>query len=372
MGSVSKEGTVTSVMPLTVRSVRARGVRVPLARPHPTAGGTVSEAPLVLVDLETEEGVIGVSYVFCYTPLALQPVAQLVTNLEAVIKGTPAAPRAIEETLQARFRLLGPQGLTGIAMAALDMAAWDALAKTAGLPLVRLLGAVPRQIPVYHSLGMGGSELAAREAEGSVAAGFQAVKYKIGYADVATDVEVVRAAKRAGGDKLLVLVDYNQSLQVPEAVRRGRILDSEGIGWIEEPTTADDFAGHAQIAREVATPIQLGENWWGPHDMAKSLAAEASDYVMVDVMKIGGVSGWLRSAALAEPGGVRLSSHLFPELSTHLMAATPTAQWLEWLDLASPILQEPLRIEDGMATASDSPGTGIAWDEAAVSRFLVA
>jgi mandelate racemase len=121
----------------------------------------------------------------------------------------------------------------------------------------------------------------------------------------------------------------------------------------------------------VATPIQLGENWWGTHDMAKSLASGASDYVMVDAMKIGGVSGWLRAAALAEPGGIRLSSHLFPEVSLHLMALTPTAHWLEYLDLASSVLQEPLRIENGYATASDTPGSGIAWDEEAVDRFLV-
>jgi mandelate racemase len=368
---VSQKVSMTTV-PLTVRSVRARAVRVPLPRPHPTAGGTVAEAPLVLVDLEAEEGVTGASYVFCYTPLALQPVAQLVANLEAVITGSPLAPFAIEQTLQARFRLLGPQGLTGIAMAALDMAAWDALARAAGLSLVRLLGSEPRPIPVYHSLGMGGGDLAAQEAEESAAAGYRGVKYKIGYPHVKMDVEVVRAAKRAGGDDLIVLVDYNQSLAIPEAVQRGRILDAEGVGWIEEPTTADDFAGHAQIAREVVTPIQLGENWWGTHDMAKSLAAGASDYVMVDVMKIGGVSGWLRAAALAEPSGIRLSSHLFPEVSVHLMAATPTAHWLEYLDLASPVLQEPLRIENGYAIASDTPGSGIAWDEEAVSRFLVA
>jgi len=356
---------------LTVRSLRARAVRVPLSKPHATAGGTVAEAPLVLVDLLTDEGVTGSSYVFTYTPLALKPVAQLVGNLEALIQGEPLTPFGIEQKLQARFRLLGPQGLTGIAMAAIDMAAWDALAKLAGVPLVRLHGGQPMPIPVYNSLGMGGADLAAREAEESVAAGYRAVKYKIGYPDVRDDVEVVRAAKRAGPDGLTVLVDYNQSLSVPEAVQRGRALDGEGIGWIEEPVTADDFAGHAQVARAVATPIQLGENWWGTHDMAKSLEAQASDVVMVDAMKIGGVSGWLRAAALAEPGGIRLSSHLFPEISVHLMAVTPTAHWLEWLDLASPVLQEPLRIEDGYASASESPGSGIAWNEDAVARLLV-
>jgi mandelate racemase len=362
---------MTGAAALTVRSVRVRAVRVPLARPHPTAGGIVAEAPLVLVDLDTDAGVSGSSYVFCYTPLALKPVAELVANLEAVIQGEPLAPLVIEQKLQGRFRLLGPQGLTGIAMAALDMAAWDALARAAGLPLVRLLGGAPRPIPVYDSLGMGGADLAAAEAEAAAAAGYRAVKYKIGYPDLRTDVEVVRAAKRAGADDLAVMVDYNQSLSIPEAVRRGRVLDDEGIGWIEEPVTADDFAGHAQVARDVATPIQLGENWWGTHDMAKSLAAGASDYVMLDAMKIGGVSGWLRAAALAEPGGIRVSSHLFPELSVHLLAVTPTAHWLEWLDLASPILQQPLKIEQGHAMATDVPGSGVAWDEEAVSRYLV-
>ena len=356
---------------LAVRSLRVRAVRVPLSRPHPTAGGIVSEAPLVLVDLLTDDGVTGSAYVFCYTPLALTPVARLLANLETVIAGMPLAPLAIERALQARFRLLGPQGLTGIAMAAIDMAAWDAQARAAGLPLVRLLGGEPRPVPVYHSLGMGGVDLAAQEAEASAAAGYRAVKYKIGYPEVRTDLEVICAARRAAGDDLVVMVDYNQSLDVPEAVRRGRLLDNEGIEWIEEPTTADDFVGHAAIAREVATPIQLGENWWGTHDMAKSLAAGASDYVMVDVMKIGGVSGWLRAAALAEPHGIRLSSHLFPELSAHLMAVTPTAHWLEYLDLASSILREPLRIVDGSATAGKSPGSGIDWNEDAVARYLI-
>ena len=355
----------------TIRALRARAVDVPLPRPHPTAGGVVASAPLVLVDLFTDEGVVGTSYVFCYTPIALTPVAQLVANLESTLMGKPLAPLDVERTLQSRFRLLGPQGLTGIAMAAIDMATWDALAKAAGLPLARLLGGEPRPIPAYHSLGMGGVELAASEAAESVAGGFRAVKYKIGYPDVATDAAVVRAARRAGGDNLVVLVDYNQSLSVPEAVARGTVLDGEGVGWIEEPTTAADLAGHAQVAREVKTPIQLGENWWGPHDLARSLAAGASDYAMLDAMKIGGVTGWLRAVALAEPGGVRVSSHLFPELSAHLLAVTPTAHWLEWLDLASPILREPLAIADGHAVASAVPGAGIAWDEEAVGRFLV-
>src|SRR5215212_6623277 len=167
--------------PLTVRSLNVRAVRVPLPRPHPTAGGTVSEAPLVLVDLMTDEGIAGSAYVFCYTPFALAPVVRLVTNLEAVVVGMTLAPLAIERELQARFRLLGPQGLTGIAMAAIDMAAWDALARAAGVPLVRLLGGESRPTPVYNSLGMGGVDFAGREAEKRRGVGFPAGNNKSAY-----------------------------------------------------------------------------------------------------------------------------------------------------------------------------------------------
>ena len=150
-----------------------------------------------------------------------------------------------------------------------------------------------------------------------------------------------------------------------------RVLDEEGLYWIEEPTRADDFVGHARIAEEARTPIYIGENWWGPHDVAKSLEAGACDYGMPDAMKIGGVTGWLRTAALAESSGLLLTSHIFPEISTHLLAVSPTGHHLEYLDLASPLLKEPVRIEDGHALVPEGPGIGLEWDEEAVSRFLV-
>jgi mandelate racemase len=260
-----------------------------------------------------------------------------------------------------------------MAMAGIDMAAWDALAKIARMPLVRLLGGVRRALPAYNSCGMGliGPELAGDEAEELISPGFRGLKVRLGYPELSTDLAVVRAARERIGRDIAVMVDYNQCLSVPEAVRRVHALDGEGVTWIEEPTTADDFAGHAEIRREARTPIQLGENWWGTPDMAKSLAAGAADYAMPDVMKIGGVSGWLRAASLAEAARVPVSTHLFPEISAHLLAVTPTAHWLEYLDVASPILQEPLHVMGGMAEPSAAPGCGLAWDEDAVAHYSV-
>jgi mandelate racemase len=159
---------------------------------------------------------------------------------------------------------------------------------------------------------------------------------------------------------------------VAEARRRVQLLDGEGLHWIEEPTLADDHAGHALIRQHARTAIQIGENWWGPHEMALALAAGACDLGMPDAMKIGGVTGWQRAAALAEAAGLPVSSHLFPEVSAHLLAATPTCDWLEFVDWAAPILQQPLAVRDGHVAAPDLPGIGIAWDEAAVTRYRVA
>jgi mandelate racemase len=358
-----------TVQTLTIREVRARAVMPPLARAHEMAGGAVGKAPLVLIDLLTEEGIAGVSYRFGFAPWALAPLAQLVSNMGALLVGAAVAPAEIGRALRGSFRFIGPQGLIGMAMSGIDMAAWDALAKAAGLPLARLLGAAPRPLPAYHSLGK--TERAAEDAAEAVAAGYTAIKVKIGAPDVRQDIATVRAVRRAIGDEVALMVDYNQALSVPEAIARVRALDDEGLAWIEEPTAADDVAGHARITREERTPIQLGENWWGPRETARSLAAEASDYVMLDAMKIGGVSGWLQAAALAATAGVPVSSHIAPEISAHLLAATPTAHLLEYHGWTIPIVQEPLLVRDGMVTPSAAPGVGLAWDEEAVRRYLI-
>ena len=356
---------------LKIRGLRVRAVRVPMTQPHRTASGTIVESPLVLTDVLTDGDVVGHSYVFCYAALALKPTALLIKGLEPFLIAQPVAPLEIERQLAARFRLLGPQGLTGIAMAAIDMALWDALARALGLPLVRLLGATPTPIAAYGATGYDGAEGSARITEEWAARGFRGVKAKIGYPSVREDIDVVRAMRRVVGDDLSLMVDYNQSLTVAEAVARARRLDDEGLTWIEEPTRADDYAGHARVAREARTPIQCGENWWGAHDMEKAIAAGASDYVMPDVMKIGGVTGWLRASALAEAHGIRLSNHLFVEISTHLLCATPTAHWLEYAEWFNPIIAQPLSIKDGYAIPDDRPGSGVEWNEDAVKRYLV-
>lgn len=353
----------------TIQACKVRAVRVPMREPHQTASGVVTESPLVLTDVFTDAGVIGHSLVFTYTPAALKPTAELIQNIAPLMQGDMLAPVEVEQKLAKRFRLLGTQGLVGIALAAIDMALWDALARLHNTSLVRLLGGVEKPLRPYGAVGYDGEIASANVAEVWAKRGLTGVKAKIGYATVREDVAVVRAMRKAVGDDVAIMVDYNQCLTPMEAIERLRVLDDEGLTWVEEPTLAHDYAGHALIAQAARTPIQCGENWWGTLDMQHALDAQASDFVMPDVMKIGGVTGWLRAAALAQAKGIRVSNHLWPEISAQLLCCTPTAHWLEYADWWNPILASPLRVENGLAWIDGALGTGVEWNESTIAQF---
>lgn len=355
-----------------IQSVSVRAVAVPMRRPLQTSIATVGVAPLLLVDLRASGGIVGRSYLFTMSRQHLKPVATLVEAMGEMVKGDAVAPFELEKKLRARYALLGVHNMVLFAMAAIDMCAWDALGQALGQPVVRLLGGEPRPVAAYNSTGLGimkPRELA-KEAEQLVAEGFSAIKLRLGRPTAAADIEALRAVKKAIGPAVTLMVDFNQALTVAEAIRRGRMIDEEGgVHWIEEPIRADDFAGCAKVAREVATPIQVGENFMGPEQMAQALAAGCCDYVMPDAQRIGGVTGWMRAAALAQGAGLEMSSHLFPEASVQLLAVTPTCHWLEYVDWANPILEEPVQIKSGQAIGVAGAGLGMKWNEKAVRKF---
>jgi mandelate racemase len=357
---------------LRIQAISVRAVAVPIRRPLQTSTGAVTVAPLLLVDLKTNGGITGRSYLFSISRSHLKPLATLVDSMGEMLKGDALSPFEIEKKLRARYTLLGVHNIVLFAMSAIDMCAWDALGQALGQSVVRLLGGAPRPVLAYNSNGLGIQALKplAKEAEALVAEGFPAVKLRLGRPEARDDLEALRAVKKAIGPKPTLMVDFNQALTVAEAIRRGRMIDDEGgVLWIEEPIRADDYAGCAKVAREVATPIQIGENFMGPEQMAQAIAAGCCDYVMPDAQRIGGVTGWMRAAALAQGAGLEMSSHLFPEASCQLLAVTPGCHWLEYVDWANPILDEPVLIENGCALGAAGPGLGMRWNEKAVRKY---
>ena len=361
----------TALPRLTLRAIRAVAVNVPMRYALGTSVATVRAAPLLLVSLETNEGVTGRAYQFCYTPVAAPAIARFLDDIVDAVARRPVVPADLWAVLSKRYTLIGVQGIVRMAMSLVDVAAWDALARAANVPLARFLGAAPRPIPAYNSNGLGlmAPDALADEAEKLLEGGFQAVKVRLGYATAEEDLTAVRAVRARIPDRVSIMVDYNQALSVTEALHRGRALDGEGVYWIEEPIRHDDYGGCAEVAAALSTPVQIGENFSQVHAMRAALDARASDYVMPDLERIGGVTGWLLASALASERGVPMSSHLYPEAGAHLLAATPNAHWLEYVDWMNPLLAEPLQIVDGAAVVSDRPGIGIAWDEAKVREL---
>lgn len=353
-----------------IDQLRVRAVRVPMQPPHRTASGLIGESPLVLTDVVLEDGSAGHSITFAYTPAALNATAELIRNLEPLVQGELPAPVSIEQNLARRFRLLGTQGLVGMALAAVDMALWDLLARRQGISLACLLGAEEKPLRAYGGVGYDGELGSAKAAEEWAARGFKGVKAKIGYATAEEDLAVVRAMRSAVGPETAIMVDYNQSLTPAEAVQRMRVLDGEGLTWVEEPTLAHDFEGHAMVAAQAETPIQCGENWWGPLDLQHAIDARASDYVMLDVMKIGGVTGWMRASGIAHAHNLPTSSHLWPEVSAQLLPATPGSHWLEYTDWWNAVILNPLVVRDGMTGISGVIGSGVEWNESAIASLL--
>jgi mandelate racemase len=362
-------------MSLTIKNVRARAVLVPLKRPPQSASGAIGDASLVLVDLETSEGITGRSYLFAFQKPMLKPTVQMIEAVGEIIKGDALSPYEIEAKIRKRYTLLDTFGLLGQAIAGIDMAAWDAHAKSLGQPLARVLGGTVKPIRAYNSCGLWIKDpaLLADEASELLSEGnYGAVKLRIGRPDFKQDLAAVRNVKKRIGDDKHLMTDFNQSQTVNEAIRRGQALDDEGLYWIEEPIRHDNYAGCAKIAAEVITPIQIGENLLNTGEMQKAIDAEAAEFYMPDVQRIGGVTGWMRAAAVAQVYNLDMSSHLFPEFSAHLLAVTPTCHWLEYMDWANGILQQPYEVKDGNVVIPDRPGAGIEWNEEAVKRYLVA
>ncbi len=352
----------------TIRALDVRCVEAPLARPLRTAVGEIPVAPLVLIDILTEEGVTGRAYVFAYVPAALAPIAQFLTNLTDEIKGKTVSPVERMRGFESRFRLLGRQGLVGMALAGLDMALWDALGRAQGVPVVQLLGGEAIGIQAYDSFGLVDPVADRPALEQSLERGFRGIKIKIGGGSLRQDQETVAAVRDILGPDIALMVDYNQSLSVPDAIRRIECLAKHDLTWIEEPVPAEDIHGHAKVRSASPVPIQTGENWWFPLDMAKAIEAGACDYAMPDLMKIGGITGWLRAMGVAETASVPVSSHIFIEASAHVLAVTPTAHWLEYLNMADAILSEPMVVTEGRVTPR-GPGLGMDWNEEAVERY---
>jgi mandelate racemase len=363
-----------SIPALSLRGITARPLVLALKRPVVARIATITQWPVILIDLMTDEGVVGRAYLEPYIVKAMRYLVPALQDLGEALKGRRVAPFELYDAARRSLHFVGYEGLAAIAVAGLDMAAWDALARAANLPLCVLLGGSVGAVRSYNSNGLWlqAPQAVAEEAiqlreEG----GFAGLKLRLGRDSLAEDLATIAAVRRAVGTEMNLMVDFNQGLDFAEALRRCHAIDDLGLAWIEEPIVYDNLDGCARLAAELKTPIQIGENFYGPRELHKALQRQACDFVMPDFMRIGGVSGWLRAAALCGAAGVPMSTHLYPEVAAHVMRVTETAHWLEWQDWADPILATPYEVKAGQIHIPGRAGIGLEWNEDAVAAHRV-
>ncbi len=357
---------------MKITRIQARTLRLPLPRPLKTALHDIRAVDTVLVRMETDAGAVGHGYAFAFGPQRAAALRALVEDLQPLWHGEdPAAARSTFERAWRAINFLGHAGVAVMAVAALDTACWDLAAQRAGLPLFRLLGGTRRRVPTYASSGLWldapVDELIA-EAQRFVASGHRAVKMRLGRTP-AEDLDRVRRVREALGPAVRLLADVNQGWDELTALRMGRALEAYDLYWLEEPLPYEDLDGYARVCAALATPIATGETEYGWLGMKRHLDRRAADILMPDLQRMGGISGFLKAAALCEAFHVPLASHLFMEASVHVLAASPATLMLEHMDWWEGLFVEPLSVVDGEVALPEAPGLGLAVDQRAVERF---
>lgn len=363
---------------IEVTGVRVRPLIVPLRRPLVVSFGTFKEGPFLAIEVETKGGVTGTLLAFTFHRLGLTLVPTVLDHLAAFAKGKTLTLHdmpVFHDACRKSLMLLGHEGVTALALSMFDMALYDALAKAAGVPLWKLLGGTDAALPAYNSNGgnLIPAKDAAKEAKELAAedGGYAHVKIRFGRGSIEEDIAAHKAIREAVGPDLTLSTDFNQALPATTAYETCRRIDDLGLEWIEEPVVFDDYETQARLTAKLRTPVQVGETWWHWRVGARAIEMGACDYVMPDILRIGGVTGWMRLARCAEVKGVPFSSHLSPDYSAHILAATPTRHWLEYMDWGQDLLDDPLIPAKGFVTLRSTPGAGIAFNEKALAKCVV-
>ena len=360
---------------MRITEVSTRIISVPLERPIRTPIHHIVNVDNVLVELHTDAGLTGIAYLWCFGVQRAKALAALVHDMVSLVAGMdPLARAAVYTRMEREANFLGKVGAVTIAMSAIDTALWDIAGKALERPVWQLLGGEDRSVPVYA----GGLFLSdpidgiVAEARAYVASGFRAIKMRCGAKDWREDIARVEAVRDVLGPDFTLMVDVVQGWTVDRALKVGRELERFNLTYIEDPVVFDDHDGMAHIASVLDTPIAAGENDYGLRGFRRLLEGNVVDIPMIDLQRVGGISAWMQVAAMASAWGKPVVPHVFHEISIHLLAAVPTALFLEYVPWWEVLFVETPRLVDGGMRPPPGPGLGLAFNADATERFRIA
>ncbi len=347
---------------MKITEVSTRLVDLPLPKPIETAIHSMRSVGCVLVEVRTDEGLVGESFAFTLNGDRVNAFDEMIIGLgELVVGRDPHETEGIWHDLWTEINPTGHKGVTVAALSTIDVACWDIVGKAAGLPLHKLFGACRSTIDTYASSGLWLStpvdDLGA-EATAFVDQGFRAVKLRIGSQTIADDVRRVQAVRDAIGPDIGLLVDANQAFSPKHAMRLAAELEAFDLVWFEEPVSADDLVGHAEVRANSRTPIASGETEYSRFGLQAMIDARAADVLMPDLQRIGGYSEFRKAAASASANHLPVSSHFFTEQSLAIAGSTQNCISVEHIDWFAPLFNEDPELIDGKLLIPDRPGTG--------------
>jgi L-alanine-DL-glutamate epimerase-like enolase superfamily enzyme len=358
---------------MKVTRVETRCVTVKLDKPIGSALGQLHSFGCILVFVHCDSGIVGENLIFTLNARRTRVLQTMVEEMADLVIGRDAGHIAGFWARAWRdINFLGHKGVPVVGISALDGALWDALGKMSNLPIYRILGGAQDRVPVYHSGGLwlssSDKELVA-EAERFAAAGFTAMKMRLGSPEPATDVARVRAVRTAIGPKIKLMADANQGLTESQAIRLGRALEEFDLTWFEEPLPAWDLDGLARVAAALDTPIASGETEYTRYGFRRMLELRSADILMPDLQRVGGVSEFIRVGHMAESYDIPVSSHLFPETSLQVLGALANTIYLEYMPWFSKLYNETIKFAEGQAIVPERPGWGFTFNQDYVSHL---
>ncbi|HSQ04173.1 MAG TPA: mandelate racemase/muconate lactonizing enzyme family protein [Burkholderiales bacterium] len=359
---------------MKISRIETRMVKLPADEPlanGPVPAGATRE--FVALRMQTDEGVEGIGVTYFGSALTAT-LKSAVDQLGALAVGEdPLRIEALVGKLRAAAGTTGPGGIFTLAMSALDMALWDIKGKTFNLPVWKLIGAHRERVPTYASGALMRQfplEHLVKAAPKLVERGFRQMKTQLaGETNAAREVERIRRVRESIGDEIDLMCDINQRWSVQEAISIGEQIEQYHLYWLEDVTAHDDYPGLARVAQALATPIAAGEYVYGLAPFRHLLEARSVDIVMIDLVRVGGITQWLKVAGMAEAFNLPVVSHLLPEVHVHLVGAIPNGLTVEYMPWSLRLFEETPAVKDGYISVPQRPGLGLRFDEAALKRY---
>lgn len=350
---------------------------IPLQRPvegHPYLGRRAA-SNFVILQLKTDDGLAGFGLAHTSTIGKARALEVMMHELFPLLIGQSALDHErVYQRAYAFFTDLGHSGAALQTLAAIDIALWDLTGKALSQALHQLLGARRERVACYYSGGLRRQQSIDQlvsDAADIVQRGFGAMKLRLGARPFAEDVERVRAVRDVIGSKLALLVDMNWSLTPPDAIKLGRMLEPFDLYWFEDPVAADDIDGLAEVSRALDVRVTFGETLEKPGEYRACLERNAADCYMADVQKVGGITAWLRIAALLDAAHRPVASHVEPEVQIHLVAAAPNGLTVEYNPNHEVLYKEKLVLKDGYLELPTGPGLGCELNPEVIERYAV-